>query len=153
MSSGQRGFPALADYARENGKITAYDPNWRPSLWGSRAEGIAAMSSLVGKADIMKVSEAELTLLSEKDDMADGAAELPGQGAKLVVATLGARGCAAYTPAFSLHRNTYNTEIQDTTGSDDSFFSALLAKIVLSDCRIDDLPKNNAFPCDMNKNT
>ena len=73
--------------------------------------------------------------------MEAGAAELLGQGVKLVVVTLGAKGCAAYTPGFTLHRNTYDTEVRDTTGSGDSFFGALLAKLVLSGCRPDDLSK------------
>lgn len=133
--------PSLVDYARAHGKITAYDPNWRPPLWASRDKGIAAMGSLLGKADIVKVSEEELALLSGKTDMEAGAAELLGQGVRLVVVTLGAKGCAAYTPGFALHRNTYDTQVRDTTGSGDSFFGALLSGIVLSGCRPEDLSK------------
>lgn len=55
--------------------------------------------------------------------------------------TLGAKGCAAYIPGFALHRNTYDTQVRDTTGSGDSFFGALLSKIVLSGCWPDDISK------------
>lgn len=64
--------PSLVDYARAQGKITAYDPNWRPPLWASRDKGVAAMGSLLGKADIVKVSEEKLALLSGKTDMETG---------------------------------------------------------------------------------
>lgn len=124
--------PALVDYAKARGKITAYDPNWRPPLWPSEAAGIAAMRSLVGKADIMKVSGEELALLTGKKGLEEGAKALLAQGVSLVVVTLGPDGCAVFTPSFSFQKHTYDTKVVDTTGSGDSFFGALLAKIALS---------------------
>ena len=126
----------LVDYARKQGKITAYDPNWRPPLWkGREEEGIARMKSLIPKADIMKVSDEELALLTGKDSVEEGAWALLEQGVSLVVVTMGPKGCRAYTPGNTLEKNTYDTHVKDTTGSGDSFFGALLAKIVLSDKR------------------
>lgn len=122
----------LVDFARSKGKITAYDPNWRPPLWKDRNEGVTGMRSLVGKADIMKVSDEELALITEQADMEAGAKALLGQGVSLVVVTLGPKGCAAFTKGFSFRKNTYDTKVRDTTGSGDSFFGSLLAKIVQS---------------------
>lgn len=123
----------LVDYARKQGKITAYDPNWRPPLWkGREEEGVARMKSLIPKADIMKVSDEELALLTGKDSVEEGAWALLEQGVSLVVVTMGPKGCRAYTPGNTLEKNTYDTHVKDTTGSGDSFFGALLAKIVLS---------------------
>lgn len=124
--------PKLIDYARAQGKLTAYDPNWRPPLWKEKALGIASMKSLVPKADIMKVSEEELALLTEKPGLAEGAACLLEQGPNLVAVTLGPKGCALFTREFSLEMPTYDTQVKDTTGSGDSFFGALLTKIVQS---------------------
>lgn len=125
--------PRLVGYARAQGKITAYDPNWRPPLWkGREEEGIAAMKSLIPKADIMKVSDEELELLTGKEKVEEGAWELLEQGVSLVVVTMGLKGCRAFTPGNTLQKNTYDTPVKDTTGSGDSFFGALLAKIVLS---------------------
>lgn len=122
----------LVDLARSKGKITAYDPNWRPPLWKDRAQGVAQMRSLIGKADIMKVSDEELALITEREDMEAGAKALLEQGVSLVVVTLGPKGCAVFTRGFTLRKNTYDTKVRDTTGSGDSFFGALLAKIVQS---------------------
>lgn len=122
----------LVDYARSQGKITAYDPNWRPPLWADKAEGVARMRSLADKADIMKVSDEELILLTERQDLASGAKALLEQGVSLVVVTQGPKGCTVFTSAFSLQKNTYDTKVVDTTGSGDSFFGALLAKIIQS---------------------
>ena len=64
----------LVDHARALGKITAYDPNWRPPLWkGREAEGVAQMKSLVPKADIMQISGEELELLTGKEVAEEGA--------------------------------------------------------------------------------
>ncbi len=122
----------LVDYARSQGKITAYDPNWRPPLWKDKEEGVAQMRSLLGKADIMKVSDDELSLITERTGMEEGAKALFSQGVSLVVVTLGPKGCAVFTPGFSLKKNTYDTVVKDTTGSGDSFFGALLSRIIQS---------------------
>ena len=37
-----------------------------------------------------------------------------------------------FTKGYSFRKNTYDTQVKDTTGSGDSFFGALLAKIVQS---------------------
>ena len=123
----------LVAYAKEQGKITAYDPNWRPPLWkGREAQGVERMKSLIPLADIMKVSDEELALITGKEDLEAGAAALLGQGVSLVVVTQGPKGCAVFTQGFHFTQNTYDTRVKDTTGSGDSFFGALLAKIVLS---------------------
>lgn len=122
----------LVGYARSQGKITAYDPNWRPPLWPSREEGVARMRSLIPQADIMKVSDEELSLLTGQDGMEEGAEALLSQGVSMVVVTMGPKGCAVFTKGFSFQKNTYDTQVKDTTGSGDSFFGALLAKIVQS---------------------
>jgi len=122
----------LVKYAKSQGKITAYDPNWRPPLWPSEQEGVARMRSLIPQADIMKVSDEELQLLTEKKGLADGAKALLEQGVSVVVVTMGPKGCGVFTPSCTLEKNTYDTKVIDTTGSGDSFFGALLAQIVQS---------------------
>ncbi len=122
----------LVAHAKSLGKITAYDPNWRPPLWPSQEEGVARMRSLIPQADIMKVSDEELQLLTGEADLAAGANALLSQGVFVVVVTRGPKGCAVFTPGYSLERSTYDTLVKDTTGSGDSFFGALLAKVVES---------------------
>ena len=130
----------VAALARQRGILTAYDPNWRQPLWkGREEEGVEQMRSLVPLADVMKVSGEELALLTGKDRLEEGAWSLLEQGVSLVVATLGARGCKAFAPGISLEKPTYDTHVVDTTGSGDSFFGALLAKLIQSGKRPDRL--------------
>ena len=127
-------------YAKEQGKITAYDPNWRPPLWkGREDEGVQRMKSLIPLADIMKVSDEELALITGESDLAAGAKALLGQGVSLVVVTQGPKGCTVFTPGFSFAQPTYDTPVKDTTGSGDSFFGALLARIIQSGKRPEQL--------------
>lgn len=135
----------LVKFAKSSGKITAYDPNWRPPLWSDKAEGVAQMRSLIPYADIMKVSGEELELLTECDSIEKGATALISQGVALVTVTLGAEGCAVFTRNFAFRSSTYDTAVRDTTGSGDSFFGALLAKIVQSDKAPADLTKEELF--------
>lgn len=122
----------LVAHARALGKITAYDPNWRPPLWPDQAEGVRQMQSLIPQADIMKVSDEELSLLTGESAIEAGAAALLAQGVSLVVVTLGAKGCKVFAKEFSVRRFTYDTKVIDTTASGDSFFGAFLAKIIRS---------------------
>lgn len=124
--------PRLVRLARERGKITAYDPNWRPPLWKDKAAGVEKMRSLIPEADIMKVSDEELALLTGQESMEAGARALLHQGVALVAVTLGPKGCALYTREHALRLPTYHTEVRDTTGSGDSFFGALLARVIQS---------------------
>lgn len=118
------------DIAGENGVIRAYDPNWRPPLWKNKAEGIEMMRSLVSRADVIKVSDEELALITEKEDMALGAKSLMEQGVSLVVCTLGPKGCRIFGREFDLVLPTYDVVVKDTTGSGDSFFGAFLTRLV-----------------------
>lgn len=130
----------LVAYAKEQGKITAYDPNWRPPLWkGREDEGVRRMKSLIPLADIMKVSDEELALITGEGDLAAGAKALLDQGVSLVVVTQGPKGCTVFTPGFSFAQPTYDTPVKDTTGSGDSFFGALLAQVILSGKKPGDL--------------
>ena len=116
------------------------DPNWRPPLWKDREEeGVQRMKSLIPLADIMKVSGEELELLTGKESLEEGAWALLEQGVSLAVVTLGARGCKAFAPGLSLEKPTYDTKVKDTTGSGDSFFGALLARIIQSGKRPEQL--------------
>ena len=124
--------PRLVAAARAQGKLTAYDPNWRPALWRDPQAGIDAMKSLLPLADVVKASEEEVALLTGEADLEAGARALLDQGVQLVAVTLGAQGSALYHRNASVRRGTYDTPVVDTTGCGDSFFGALLAGLLQS---------------------
>lgn len=127
---GRTAVPQIAEYARVHGVITAYDPNWRAPLWPDRETGVRAMQSLLPLADVVKVSDEELEMLTDCAEIAAGAGALFARGVKAAVVTRGARGCAVCTPAGMRELSTYDTKVVDTTGSGDSFFGAFLTKLI-----------------------
>lgn len=121
-----------AKYARDNGKIVSYDPNWRPPLWNNIDEGIKGMSLGLPLTDILKLSEEELMLLSGEKEAVKGTLLLQKKykNLKLIVVTLGSNGCFYRCGNSTGIIPAYNVKTVDTTGAGDSFWGALLYKIV-----------------------
>ncbi|MBQ1986174.1 MAG: carbohydrate kinase, partial [Clostridia bacterium] len=122
--------PQIVKFARENGVITAYDPNWRQPLWPDDETGIKAMKSLLPFADVVKAADEELEMLTGCASIEDGAKALFELGVQVVVVTRGAKGCVVCAKEGTVALPTYDTKVIDTTGSGDSFFGAFLTKLM-----------------------
>lgn len=131
---------AALEYAENQGKIISYDPNYRPALWVSSEQAKEAMLSVLKYADIVKVSEEELPFLTGTDDLSGGSLRLLEGGAKVVLITLGPKGCYFRCASGSGLLNTYNTKIVDTTGAGDCFFGAMLYKLSRYAGTLDSIP-------------
>jgi fructokinase len=128
-------------YARTKGKIVSFDPNYRPLLWDSEESARREILRLVPQADILKVSEEEMLLLTglppAKADDRDarlalfekGAAALSAMGPVTVLVSLGADGAFYRCPKGSGHLATYDVKTVDTTGAGDAFLGAILWKL------------------------
>lgn len=120
----------LVKKAREMGKLISYDPNWRPPLWPSEKEGIEGMKLGLPLCDMLKISDEEIRLITGEQSLQKGVDQLHALGIRLIVVTLGPRGCA-YSLGNGLTRQpTFDTKVVDTTGSGDSFWGGLLSRIV-----------------------
>ena len=82
--------------AKNNGTIISYDPNYRASLWDSQEEACKWMRSILEYADIVKVSEEEIELLTGYTDVRKAAESITEYGAKIVLITLGEKGSFVY---------------------------------------------------------
>lgn len=51
---------------KRSGALISYDPNYRAPLWKSRSEAVDRMRSVLPLVDILKLSEDEAALLSDK---------------------------------------------------------------------------------------
>lgn len=120
---------AALDHAKKAGRIISYDPNWRPPLWKSEEAAKAAMLAPMSQVDILKISETELTMLTGQTDLKKGLDQFLRMGVKIVIATLGPKGCLFGCRSGMEHLPTYDTRVVDTTGSGDAFFGAFLSNI------------------------
>lgn len=114
------------EHAKAKGKIISFDPNWRPALWESEELAREQMRYGVRNADIVKLSDDELPLISGTSDLEEGTRIIKHWGAKAVLVTLGPAGCFFRVNGGVGRMDTYDTDIVDTTGSGDAFTGAFL---------------------------
>ena len=127
------------EYAKQQGKIISYDPNWRERLWESKEAAIKAMRSVLMYADVVKVSEAELQIITDSANLLPAIAKLLGYGVKVVCITQGAKGCIIATKHGIERLPTFKVETVDTLGAGDSFLGAFLSRLVLSGKSMDEI--------------
>src|SRR6202158_4719435 len=83
--------------------------------------------SVVAQSTIVKASQDDLAWLCPGLDYEQAADQILGQGVKLVVVTLGARGAYGAHEGYRISVSAPPVEIVDTIGAGDAFGAALLA--------------------------
>lgn len=115
--------------ARDAGCILSYDPNLRLPLWPSAEAARKGIMSIWDQADIIKISEEEITFLTDGDDAYDDNVvfkKLYRPNLKLLLVTEGAEGCRYYTKEFHGRVNGIKVTAVDTTGAGDAFVGGVL---------------------------
>lgn len=115
--------------AKKKGSFLSYDPNLRLPLWPSPDAARKGIMSVWDQADLIKVSEDEITFLTGGDDPCDDNVvlnKLFHPNLKLLVVTEGSEGCRYYTKAFKGRVAGVKVKPVDTTGAGDAFVSGIL---------------------------
>ena len=118
--------------ARESGLLISYDPNLRLALWPDADAAKAGMLSVWEQAELIKVSEEELTFLTGETDLAKAVDKLWHKDLQLMVVTLGKDGCAYFTPDFRGTVSGFSVKPVDTTGAGDGFVAGLLRGLLIN---------------------
>lgn len=126
-------------YAKDRGVLISYDPNYRAALWDSEERAVEMMKSLLPLADILKVSDEEMLLLTGTEDFEEGSRILSDQGPALVLVTLGAKGVFVRMGSYSGTVPGFSVRVADTNGAGDTFFGAVLCQISKREGLIDGL--------------
>lgn len=113
-------------YAREAGLLISFDPNLRPALWQSRAEMVVAVQEFYQEADILKVSDEELEVITGEKEEAKAIEKLFQGNVKLVIYTKGANGAEAFTKQVHAVAAGAKVNAVDTTGAGDGFIGSFL---------------------------
>jgi fructokinase len=115
------------ELAKANGLLVSYDPNLRLSLWPDLATARKEILGGFPLADVVKISEEEYGEILGVDTPEACADAILGMGPRLVVVTLGPKGCyysdgtrSGYLPTFS------DVTVVETTGAGDAFVAATL---------------------------
>ena len=116
-------------FAKERGVIISYDPNYRAALWDTEENAVAMMKKLLPLADILKVSDEEMLMLTGTEDFEEGSLVLSGYGPRLVLVTLGSQGVFVRYGEYAEEVPGFRVKVADTNGAGDTFLGAMLAQI------------------------
>ncbi|RDY01758.1 putative fructokinase-7, partial [Mucuna pruriens] len=120
---------AALKIAKESGCILSYDPNLRLALWPSAEAARDGIRSIWDQADVIKISEDEITFLTGGDDPYDDNVVLKKlfhPNLKLLIVTEGSEGCRYYTKEFRGRVAGVKVNPVDTTGAGDAFVSGII---------------------------
>ncbi|WP_409346031.1 carbohydrate kinase family protein [Paenibacillus sp. MBLB4367] len=120
----------VIEVARQHGLLIGFDPNYHPMIWGLDEDGVSYVKSVISKVDIVKPSEDDAERLFGPDSPANQVEKFLELGAKLVIMTLGKEGAIVSNGRETVPFNSLATEIEDTTGAGDAFWSGFYAAAV-----------------------
>lgn len=126
--------------AGEADALVSFDPNLRFPLWEDQAALKAAVWDFIPGADILKISDEELSFLTGKEKIHDALPQLFAGSVKLVVYTKGADGAEAYTKTASAGAEGNKVDATDTTGAGDAFIGSFLYQLCQSEVDRENLP-------------
>ncbi|WCJ25246.1 pfkB-like carbohydrate kinase family protein [Euphorbia peplus] len=122
---------AAAKAAKEAGVLLSYDPNLRLPLWSSADSAREGILSIWELADLIKISEEEISFLTKGENPYDDAVvqKFFHPNLKLLLVTEGADGCRYYTKEFSGRVKGMKVDAVDTTGAGDAFVAGILSQL------------------------
>uniref|UniRef100_A0A0D6R894 fructokinase n=1 Tax=Araucaria cunninghamii TaxID=56994 RepID=A0A0D6R894_ARACU len=123
---------AAMKIAKEAGALLSYDPNLRLPLWPSPDEALKSILTLWDKADVIKVSDSEVSFLTNGGDSKDDEVvmKLWRPNLKLLLVTAGEKPCRYFTKNFRGSVKNIKVHAIDTTAAGDAFVGAVLKLLV-----------------------
>ncbi|KEH42465.1 pfkB family carbohydrate kinase [Medicago truncatula] len=118
--------------AKDSDCILSYYPKLRLALWPSAEAARNGIMSIWHLADVIKISEDEITFLIDGGDPYDDDVVLEKlfySNLKLLIVTGGSEGCRYYTKGFKGKVRGVNVKLLDTTGAGEAFVSGILYNI------------------------
>lgn len=115
--------------ARKNNVLIGFDPNYHDMIWQHDHNGLEYIKNLISKVDIIKPSEVDAERIFGADTPGNQISKFINLGAKLVIMTLGKDGAIVSNGIETLTFKTLATEIVDTTGAGDAFWSGFYTGI------------------------
>jgi sugar/nucleoside kinase (ribokinase family) len=116
--------------ARAAGCLVSLDPNVRLSVWRDLEELREVLQPLFSLADVVKLSEEDLGVLTGDEDAESGSSAIIAAGARLVVVTRGANGSFGRTHSLARDVPGYSVPVVETTGAGDAFLAGLIAALL-----------------------
>ena len=116
--------------AKSGGARLSYDPNLRLMLWDNANDAKHWIWEVMPYADIVKISEEEWEFITGDVELANGIDRILGLGVKLLVVTLGERGCYYTNGTAEGSIDGFEVDVVDTLGAGDAFVAAMLTQLM-----------------------
>lgn len=116
--------------AKSTGAFTSYDPNLRLMLWDNADDAKHWIWEVMPYADVVKISEEEWEFVTGDVELVRGVERILGLGVKLLVVTLGERGCYYTNGNVQGNVDGFAVEVVDTLGAGDAFVAAMLTQLM-----------------------
>ncbi len=116
---------ALIEHYRASATVTL-DPNVRPALIDDRTLARARIDDLVGRSDVVKVSDEDLRWITCGDPPERTARSWLTLGPSVVVLTTGEQGALAFCAAGEARVGPTEVRVVDTVGAGDAFMVGLI---------------------------
>lgn len=120
----------IIEEARKQEALIGFDPNYHPMIWEKDEDGAEYVKAIIGKVDIVKPSEDDAERLFGSDTPKNQVNKFLELGAKLVVMTLGKDGAIVSNGKETIEFSTLATEVVDTTGAGDAFWSGFYTALI-----------------------
>ena len=127
-----------ADHAKSREKLISYDVNLRLPLWDNKTEARKGILEGLRRSDVVKLSDDELSFLTGSGGLENIRKKLWHDRLRLVVLSLGEKGCVAITRRGDLTVPSLPVKVVDTTGAGDGFVAGLLSGLVADRAVLDD---------------
>lgn len=108
-------------------RVIMLDPNIRPDFVADEQGYRRRLERMIGLADIVKISDEDLSWLSGADDTDAAAVALLSRGPRVVILTRGAAGAVGLTVRGRVAVTPKPTKVIDTVGAGDTFNAGVLA--------------------------
>lgn len=125
--------------AKENGCVISYDPNYRPPLWRSEDDALAAMRENLKYADIVKLSKEEALMITQTENTVDAIEKIREYGVTAIAVTDGENDVYYYADDEIGVLPALKVKAVDTTGAGDIFLGTLLTEFIRGGAELDKL--------------
>ena len=114
------------ELAEQHGIAISCDINFRGSVWNSESDAREQCFTMLEHSHIVKLTETELRFLAGVSDLTEGAMRIWRNATKLVVVTLGERGCFFRSAQGVGFVHGYKVAVGDLVGAGDGFMAGML---------------------------
>ena len=120
------------EIARNKGSYVSFDVNLRLNIWNDDKKCIKVVREFLEYADIVKVTDDELQLITGKDEIEDGINELfkIAKNSLLIFVTMGDKGSMVFDRNSSFKLAATKANVVDTTGAGDCFSGCIIYNIL-----------------------